>query len=186
VENEEKEIKVAEEKEHISNKEEKIKEIDLLTERIKELEDKLLRNHAEFVNYRRRKEEEMTQFLKYANTELVKSFLPILDNFERAIKMDDNDLTDEVSKFLNGFKMTYDELKRTLNNFDVLEIDALDKPFDPNFHDAVATEENKDKQHGVVLDVLQKGYMLNDRVIRPAMVKVNENNKEIERNDKNE
>jgi len=181
-----KEVKTEEIKDQEPNKDEKIKEIDLLSEKIKELEDKLLRNHAELANYRRRKEEEIEQIYKYANIELIRSILPVLDNFERAVRMDDDDLTDEVSKFLNGFQMTYEEFRRILVNFEVSEIDALDKIFNPAFHEAVMTEESKDKQNGIVLEVLQKGYMLKDRVIRPAMVKVNENNVKEERNDKNE
>ncbi len=150
-----------------------IEEISLLTEKIKELEEKLLRNQAELINYKRRKEEEIERLLKYSNIELIKNILPILDNFERAVNMDDQNLTDEVSKFLAGFKMTYEEFRKVLTDFEVSEIDALNKPFDPELHEAVMVEEDKDKEPGIVLEVLQKGYMLKDKVIRPAMVKVN-------------
>ena len=145
----------------------------LLTDKIAELEEKLLRNQAELINFKRRKEEEVSKLLEYSNLELIREILPILDNFERAIKMDDDDLTDEVSRFLEGFKMIYSEFRRILNDFGVTEIEALDQLFDPTYHEAVMTDENKDKESGIVLEVLQKGYKLKDRVIRPAMVKVN-------------
>lgn len=150
-----------------------IDEIRLLTEKNTELENKLLRNQAELFNYKRRKDEETERILKYSNMDLIKEILPILDSFERAINMDNNNLSDEVSKFLNGFKMTYETLKKVLSNFDVIEIDALGKVFDPNIHQAVMIDEVKDKKSDIILEVLQKGYMLKDKVIRPAMVKVN-------------
>ena len=142
--------------------------------RIKELEDSLLRSKAEFINYRKRLEEEQSRLLKYCNEDLIKEVLPILDNFERAIKMDDTNLDDEVSKFLSGFKMIYCNLVNILKNYGVIEIDGNNKPFDPTYHEAIMTEKRDGVQSGMVLEVLQKGYILKDRVIRPAMVKVSE------------
>ncbi len=142
--------------------------------RIKELEDSLLRSKAEFINYRKRLEEEQSRLLKYCNEDLIKEVLPILDNFERAIKMDDTNLDDEVSKFLSGFKMIYCNLVNILKNYGVIEIDGNNKPFDPTYHEAIMTEKRDGVQPGMVLEVLQKGYILKDKVIRPAMVKVSE------------
>ena len=142
--------------------------------RIKELEDSLLRSKAEFINYRKRLEEEQSRLLKYCNEDLIKETLPILDNFERAIKMDDTNLDDEVSKFLSGFKMIYCNLVNILKNYGVIEIDGNNKPFDPTYHEAIMTEKRDGVEPGMVLEVLQKGYILKDRVIRPAMVKVSE------------
>ena len=79
-----------------------------------ELEDSLLRSKAEFINYRKRLEEEQARLLKYCNEDMIKDLLPILDNFENAIGMDDDNLTDEVSKFLSGFKMIYCNLVNIL------------------------------------------------------------------------
>jgi len=143
-------------------------------EKIKGLEEALLRSQAELINYKRRKDEEVTRMLKYAEEDIVKEFLPILDNFERAIKMDDNNLDDEVSKFLEGFKMVYTQIKNMLEKFEVKEIESLGKEFDPLYHQAVMKDNNADKESGIILEVFQKGYMYKDRVIRPAMVKVNE------------
>lgn len=150
------------------------KQIQELEEKIKGYEEKSLRNKAEMINYRRRKEEETSKMLKYCNEDLIKQLLPVIDNFERAIKMDDDNLEDEVSKFLSGFKMIYSNLALTLQNFEVKAIDGANKPFDPVYHDAVMTEHRDDLEPGMIIEVLQKGYMLKDRVIRPAMVKVSE------------
>ena len=150
------------------------KQIQELEEKIKGYEEKSLRDKAEMINYRRRKEEETSKMLKYCNEDLIKQLLPVIDNFERAIKMDDDNLEDEVSKFLSGFKMIYSNLVLTLQNFEVKAIDGANKPFDPVYHDAVMTEHRDDLEPGMIIEVLQKGYMLKDRVIRPAMVKVSE------------
>ena len=143
-------------------------ELDLANEK-----EKFLRNAAELANFKRRKEDEVATRLKYANEDFIVELLPVIDNFERAIKLDDNDLTDELSKFLSGFKMIFGNLNSILNKFQVTEISALGLEFDPNFHQAVIMESDETKPAGVVLEVLQKGYMYKDKVIRPAMVKVN-------------
>lgn len=143
-------------------------------EKIKELEDALLRSKAEFINYRKRLEEEQVKFMKYANEDLIKELLPVIDNFERAIKYDDNVLTDDLSKFLSGFKMMYCNMIGILEKFGVVVIDGVNKPFDANFHQAVITDHVEGVEAGMVLEVLQKGYLLNNKVIRHAMVKVNE------------
>ena len=142
--------------------------------KIKELEDELLRSKAEFINYRKRLEDEQARLLKFCNEDLIKETLPILDNFERAIGMDDTNLDDEVSKFLSGFKMIYCNFVNILKNYGVVEIDGNNKPFDPVYHEAIMTEKRDGVASGMVLDVLQKGYILKGKVIRPAMVKVSE------------
>lgn len=154
--------------------EEKINNNSILEDKVKKLEEALLRNQAELMNYKRRKDEEVSRMLKYSEEDIVREFLPILDNFERAIKMDDDNLDDDVSKFLEGFKMVYTQIKNMLDKFEVKEIEAFGKVFDPTYHQAVMKESNPDKESGIVLEVFQKGYIYKDRVIRPAMVKVNE------------
>ena len=110
---------------------------------IDSLKDKYLRANAEMQNMRRRMEEEKANLLKYEGEDLIKKLLPIVDNFERAIQMDDTNLEDEVSKFLSGFKMIYGNLSDTLKGYEV-----------------------------EVMDILQKGYTYKGKVIRHAMVKV--------------
>ena len=143
-------------------------------DKIKKLEEALLRNQAELMNFKRRKEEETSRMLKYAEEDIILGFLPILDNIERAISMDDEDLEDEVSKFLEGFKMIYAQIKNLLEKFEVKEIECLNEQFDPTYHQAVFTGKDENYDSGIVLEVLQKGYMYKDKVIRPSMVKVNE------------
>lgn len=149
-------------------------EIENLTKQVNDLKEALLRNQADLQNYKRRKDEESESFKKYKNEDLIKELLPIIDNFERAIKMDDNDLADEVSKFLSGFKLIYTNTLNILAKYDVKELNAEGIEFDPTYHHAVLTDHDETKPSGVVLEVLQKGYTYKDRVIRPAMVKVNE------------
>lgn len=136
------------------------------------LKDKFLRTNAEMQNMRRRMEEEKANLLKYEGEDLIKKLLPIVDNFERAIGMDDTNLEDEVSKFLSGFKMIYGNLNITLQGYEVIAMDILNKPFDPNTMEAVLIEEVPDVEPNIVIDVLQKGYTYKGKVIRHAMVKV--------------
>lgn len=158
------------EEEHCEN----IDTSELLSERVNMLNDALLRSQAELLNYKKRKDEETAKILKYAEKDILEGFLPILDNFERAISMDDNNFGDETSKFLEGFRMVYNQTRALLEQFDVKEIDCYGKEFDPAVAQAVVVEKDDTKESGIVLDVLQKGYMYKDRVLRLAMVKVNE------------
>ena len=147
---------------------------ELLSKRIQDLNEALLRSQAELLNYKKRKDEETARIIKYAETDILEGFLPILDNFERAISMDDNNFGDETSKFLEGFRMVYNQTRTLLEKFEVKEIDCLGKPFDPSYAQAVIVEKDETKEPGVVLEVFQKGYTYKDRILRTAMVKVNE------------
>lgn len=138
------------------------------------LNEKVLRVSAEMQNMRRRYEDEISNIYKYEGEELIVKLLAIVDNFERAIKLDDRDLTDELSKFLSGFKMIYTNLLNILDSMDVKVIDCAGLEFDPNKMEAVLTEKDENLPENVVLEVLQKGYTYKDKVIRVAMVKVNE------------
>ena len=104
---------------------------------ISELNDKIRYHQAELINYRKRKEEEVTNRLKYANQDLISELILILDNFERAIRLDDNDLSDELSKFLKGFKMMYASFDDVLKKYGLEEIEAEHKEFDPNTMDLI-------------------------------------------------
>lgn len=147
--------------------------IEELEKRLKESEEKILLAKAELINYRKRKDEEVIKMLKYSSEDMIRELLPIVDNFERAIKLDDNNLEDDLSKFLEGFKMIYCNLVSILEKNDVKQIDGINKPFDPTYHQAVLTEPS-DGEKDMILEVLQKGYLYKDKVIRPAMVKVSE------------
>ena len=144
-----------------------------LEDKIKNLEEALLRSQAELINYKRRKDEETNRIIKYAEEDILKGFLPILDNFERAIKQDDNNLTDQLSKFLSGFKLMFADFNNILVKYGVTEINRIGEEFDPNLEQALLTDSDKERKDEEVLDVLLKGYKLKDRVIRPATVKIN-------------
>lgn len=175
VDNDESSTDGGSEKKNKKEKKDKFKErIKELEEKVKSLEEQNLRTNAELINYRKRKDEEISKMLKYSSEDIVREILPIVDNFERAISMDDDNLEDEVSKFLSGFKMIYCKLVSILEKNGVKAIDGANKPFDPTYHQAVMTEQKEGTEAGMVIEVLQKGYLLKDKVIRPAMVKVSE------------
>ena len=171
----EKEKKHINKEEHHEKHEEHVKQIEKLELALKEEQAKSMRMQAEMLNFKKRKEDEVASFYKYCNEDLIEELLPVIDNFERAIQMDaSEDASDEVKRFLEGFKMIYGNLVSILNKEEVKEIEASGIEFDPNYHQAVLTEHDETKPSGVVLEVLQKGYTYKDKVIRPAMVKVNE------------
>lgn len=143
-------------------------------ELVKELTDKLARAQAEVINFKRRKEEETLAMLKYCNKDILLKFVGVADNFERAIKMDDDNLTDEVSKFLSGFKMIYANMVDILRDSDVVEIECIGHEFDPSKMEAIIVEHTEGHKPHEVIDVLQKGYMYKDIILRPAMVKIND------------
>lgn len=165
-----------EKKEHKEKKKEKKEEtvkltkeeFELLNKKANGAENEALRAKAELINYRKRKDEEVERLLKFANEDLVVELLPTLDNFERALKVESTD-----SKLLDGMKMVYNSLVSTLEKFGVKEIKAEGEKFDANLHEAVITESKEGVEEDVILEVFQKGYTLKDKVIRPAMVKVN-------------
>ena len=148
-------------------------EIHTLTENNKALEEKVKSSQAELVNYRKRKDEETEGMLKYANQSLITEMLPILDSFERALQGEEN-LSEEMKKYYTGFKMTYQNLLAILQKFGVEEINRVGQVFDPKQEQALLTESREDLEDEVVIEVLQKGYKLKDRVIRPASVKINQ------------
>ncbi len=174
----EKEIK-NDNKEHKDNKnikKEKHKEktitvteaqVEEVNKRLREAEEKALRSNAELINYRKRKDEEVSRMMQFCNEDLIMDILPSLDNLERALA------SNEDSKLKEGVNMIYKALRSTLEKYGVKEIEALDKKFDANLHQAVTTDSVKDKEKDIILEVLQKGYTLKNKVIRPAMVKVN-------------
>lgn len=131
---------------------------------------RFLRAQADFENFRRRTRQEKEDMIKYAAADLITSLLPVMDNFERAI--DAGKAADPSSSLLQGIEMVYRQLKDALAAAGLEEIDCLGKPFDPFQHEAAMREPSEEHEEGTVIEVLQKGYRLKDRVIRPAMVKV--------------
>jgi molecular chaperone GrpE len=136
-----------------------------------ELKTRLLRLQADYDNFRRRTREESTAAAKYRSQNLAERLLPVIDNFERALDVET--ASEETKSVLQGIEMLQRQLKDALQKENIEEIEALGQLFDPECHQAVMQVDHEDYDSNTVVEVLQKGYKLNDRVIRPAMVKVN-------------
>lgn len=155
-----------------AKKPKKNKHIEELETKVQTLQEEALRAKADLINYRKRKDEEVSNLLKYSSADVLGSLLPILDNFERVI--DKPIENEELKSYLEGFKLIYNQIKEILSANEVKEIEALDKEFDPMYHQSVATKKDDSKESGIVLEVYKKGYTYKDKVLRPAMVIINE------------
>ena len=138
-------------------------------EKLEELNAKYMRLMADFQNQRKRFEKERADIYQYANEKIVGDILPVLDNFERALDAEGGDL----EAYAKGMQLIFEQLKKALENAGLEEIKAMDEEFDPNVHNAVMTDNLEEKEDGTITKVLQKGYKLKDKVIRPSMVAVN-------------
>lgn len=167
---EEKEKKTEVKHEKTPKKDKKNEEIEKLKQEIAEEKNKRMRMQAEMMNIKKRSDDTLAAYMKYANEDILKGLLPIIDNFERALSME----TEENKEFLKGFAMIYTNILNILEANEVKEIGSLNEAFDPSVHQAVLTEKNDDVESGIVIEVLQKGYKYKDKVLRPAMVKVSE------------
>lgn len=145
--------------------------VDKLEEELKQSEDKYLRLYAEFENFKRRKNKEIETNNVYKSQKVITEILPSLDNLERALQVESDN--EEIKSLLKGVEMVYDGLLNVLKSEGVELIETENAQFDPNYHHAVMQDEDSEKESGAILDTFQKGYKLKDRVIRPAMVKVN-------------
>ncbi|MDP2643836.1 MAG: nucleotide exchange factor GrpE [Desulfobacterales bacterium] len=152
----------------IKEMEEKLQKVE---DEAKESYDRMLRVSAEFENYKKRNMREMNEFRKFANESLIKELLPIVDNLERAIILSDSD-SQINNSILEGVNLTLKDILKVLENFSVKPIDVVGKDFDPGFHEAVYQEETDDYPENTVIKELQRGYMIHDRLLRPAMVAV--------------
>ena len=146
--------------------------------------DRALRLSAEFENYKKRTQREINDFKKFANESIFRQLLSVVDNLERAI--DAAQENSEESALFEGVKLTHKDIVKLFETFSVKPVEADNKAFDPNFHQAVTQEENDEFPDNTVTTVLQKGYLLHDRLIRPAMVVVSKKaKKETEKNTEN-
>ena len=144
-----------------------------LKERVAEVEalnDRLLRLHAEFENYKKRMVRERSEFVKFANEALILEFLPVLDSLERALATARS--AAEAQAVAEGLEIILRLFQTTLEKVGVKVIEALDREFDPNLHQAVAQVESPDGRDNIVMEEVRKGYLLEGRLLRPSMVKV--------------
>ncbi|SHN11074.1 nucleotide exchange factor GrpE [Gracilibacillus kekensis] len=147
-------------------------ELTKLQEEKDDLQNHLLRVQAEYDNFRKRTKKEKEADLKYKSQSVVTELLPVLDNFERALQVE---VEDKAAKgIVEGLEMVYRQLKTVLESEGVTEIETDGQTFDPNMHQAVMQVEEDGYESNQIVETMQKGYQLKDRVIRPAMVKVNQ------------
>jgi molecular chaperone GrpE len=191
----EKEKKVEDLKEKDKNsyeqpKEKKVKKIEEMTkrelvEKVQEIElkaqenyDLYTRTYAEMENIKKRGRKEREELAKFANESLIKEILPAIDNLEKAISHAHND--DNASELVKGLEMTLDGLMKTLEKSGLKEVEAVGKPFDPNFHEAISQQIDDRIPPGHIIMELQKGYLLNERLIRPSMVVISQEHSKSE------
>ena len=137
---------------------------------IEELKERLLYQQADFENFKRLKAKEKQDVLRFGNETLIKELLPVIDNLERAIEHAGN--TEEAKAIAEGVALTLSGFLKVLEKFDVKRVEAIGRPFDPNFHEAIYQEEKEGAEPGAVTGELQKGYVMDGRLLRPSMVSV--------------
>jgi len=169
-------------KEHEKNTEAMIEqlksELKNALEEVKEYKDKYLRTLAEMDNQRKRMIRERDDFQKYANEKLILSILPVVDNFERAINAGENSNTDK--KILDGVKLIFKQLKGILEKEGLKPFESVGQKFDPYKHEAFLAIESKEHEPSTILEEIEKGYLLDDKIIRPAKVTVSKQREEKE------
>ena len=153
------------------------KELDAKTEECQVLNDKYLRLAAEFENYKRRAQREQSDTVRFANEKILKDLLPTIDNLERAIQSGQG-AQNNLQALLEGVELTVKQFMETLSKFGVTQISSVGEAFDPTKHQAVANVESPAVPEQHVVDEYQKGYFLQDRILRPAMVTVSSGNPE--------
>jgi len=145
-------------------------EIELLKKERDNLYDRLLRKQAEFENYKKRIDREKSEFVQFASADLMKELLNALDSFELALKNAAKQSGGQ--NILRGFELIYKQIEDTLARFGLKPIESKGKKFDPHFHQAVSTQATDEVEENTIMDEMRKGYLLNGRLLRPAMVSV--------------
>ena len=130
------------------------------------------RLQADFANYKKRTASEKLQISEVVKMDILTGILPIIDNFERALCVPKDQITDDIKSFLDGYQMIYNQLMTVLKKEGLQKIDAVGKPFDPNYHQAVMRTPSDEYEDDIVIEVLQEGYLLGEKTLRPAMVRV--------------
>ena len=154
-----------------SNKKNKYKErIKQLEEELTNVKNEMLKDRAELENFKRRTNEERIKDRIYANQSLVSDLIEITDIFDKAVSKQPEE--EMLKKYLLGFSMINSQIQQIMGNYGVKKIDALNKPFDPNYHEAIETKKVEGVDSNIVIEVVREGYMFKDRIIRPSMVKV--------------
>jgi molecular chaperone GrpE len=146
----------------------KTDELDFLKSHIAELEDRLLRSVAEFQNFQKKSERERTDVASYSISSFAKDILTVRDNMKLAL----DNCSDESNPIIDGVKLTISEMDKVLSRHGIVPIDAMNNEFDPHLHQALIEKEIADKKPGIVIGVMQDGFMIHNRLLRPALVSV--------------
>lgn len=146
-----------------------LRDLEVQVETLKSRNDQLMRVAADFENYKRRQEREREEMAKYAGQQVVANLLPVLDNFERALQVQN---AQDPVRFVEGIQMIQKQLNEVLTKANVEVVEAVGQPFNPEFHEAIASEVNDEVEDETVLEEFQKGYIMHGRLIRPSIVKV--------------
>jgi molecular chaperone GrpE len=147
-------------------------QVDELTKKLDSEKDKFLRLYADFENYKKRTAREKTEIYAYANAPLIEKLLSVLDSFDNALK----DYSDESGAIYDGFSMISNNLREILTVEGLIRIPTVGEPFNPNLHHGIATDDNESFDEDIITEEFMSGYQYKDRIIRPAMVKVNKKN----------
>lgn len=145
-------------------------ELDELRRQVEEHQQKVLRTQADFDNFRRRTRQEKEEKAKYASQNLIEQLLPVLDNFERAL--DSSKTSNDFEALAKGVDMIFRQIDQLMDQEGLKRMETVGQPFNPDFHQAIMQVESEEYEEGYIVEEVQKGYMLKDKVIRPAMVKV--------------
>lgn len=168
--------------EELSEMEKLQNEVNALREEVNQWKDKFLRKMAEFENYKKRVAEDQLQLVKYSNEKLIKDLLPIIDDFERALNFSKEELKN--NSVLQGVEMIYNKLMKILSDYGLKKIEAMNQPFDFNYHEALLQVPKDGVEPLTIIEEVEKGYLLNDRVIRHSKVIVaSESNLQANSND---
>ncbi|WP_172249696.1 nucleotide exchange factor GrpE [Saccharibacillus deserti] len=144
--------------------------VQALSAQSEEYMQRLARSQADFDNFRKRTIREKEELGKYASSKLISELVPVIDNFSRAL--DTTPEGENAESFVKGVKMIHRQFENVLQAEGLTAMETVGQPFNPEFHQAVMTVESDEVEEGIVVEELQKGYMLKDKVLRPAMVKV--------------
>ncbi|MFB4330748.1 nucleotide exchange factor GrpE [Paenibacillus sp. CR_12] len=145
-------------------------ELEKLQAELREQQQRTLRVQADFDNFRRRTQKEKEDLGKYASSKLITELLPVIDNFERALQASEEN--PEFESFSKGVSMIFRQLESVLATEGLSAMKSVGEPFNPEYHQAIMQVESDEYEEGIVVEEVQKGYMLKDKVLRPAMVKV--------------
>ncbi|MBC8080202.1 MAG: nucleotide exchange factor GrpE [Gorillibacterium sp.] len=147
-----------------------LSELDQVRQELKEAQERTLRVQADFDNFRRRTRQDKEEFAKYASSKVMEGIIPVVDNFERALGASRE--TQDFDSLMKGIEMTFRQLEQLLEQEGVKSMETVGQPFNPEFHQAIMQVDSDEHEEGMIVEEVIKGYMLRDKVIRPAMVKV--------------